>query len=109
MVSHTKSASLSSTLNTRSSKRLKTSHPTQPTLPPFIPPRPPKVAAAAQPSKAKGKSKANLPPAAQAAAPAGKKRVLPVRQGHIDILDGEISLLSTPQRLDSTSISPPLT
>jgi hypothetical protein len=27
-----------------------------------------------------------------------KKRVLPVRQGHIDILDGEISLLSNAQR-----------
>jgi hypothetical protein len=38
-----------------------------------------------------------------ATAPTGKKRVLPVRQGHIDILDGEISLLSTPQRLDSKS------
>jgi len=91
-ISHKKSASLSSTQNTRSSKRLKTSHPT--TLPPVTPsslksiPPPPK-------------SKAPAAKSDPAAEPTGKKRILPVRQGHIDILDGEISLLSTPQRLDS--------
>jgi len=99
-MSHSKSASLSSTQNTRSSKRLKTSHPTKTVTPiapiPPIPPLPP-LTKVTKPAP-QGKSKA-VPVSGKEA----KKRILPVRQGHIDILDGEISLLSTPQRLDSTT------
>jgi hypothetical protein len=99
-VPHKRSVSLSSTQNTRSSKRIKTSHPSpppsiatplSPSTPPPKPVRPPRPTA---------KSKSHVPP------PENKKRVLPVRQGQVDILDGEISLLSTPQRLDSTSLPP---
>jgi len=85
-VSQERSTTLSSTLNPRTSKRLKTSHNTAGSEPvattttfPFDPTSGPQ----------------RTPP------PANKRR-LPARQGHIDILDGEISLLSTPQRLDST-------
>jgi hypothetical protein len=92
-ISRKKPEPLSSTQNTRSSKRLKTAHSANPpTLPP-LPPPPPKFV--------------SVPPAltTPASTPliesSSKKRVLPVRQGHIDILDGEISFLSTPQRLDS--------
>ena len=93
-ISHKRSASLSSTQNTRSSKRIKTSHPAPSAIPlePFTPP--PKPIRAARPV---GKSKSQPLP------PENKKRILPVRQGQVDILDGEISLLSTPQQLDSTS------
>jgi len=90
-ISHKKSASLSSTQNTRSSKRLKTSH----TAP--IPP-PTSTALATQNPPVDVKQ----PPTTPNPAPTKQKRILPVRHGHIDILDGEISLLSTPQRLDST-------
>jgi len=86
-VSQERSTSLSSTLITRTSKRLKTSHDTPGSEPiattttfPFDPTPEP----------------GSTPP------PAHKRRLLPARQGHIDILEGEISLLSTPQRLDST-------
>jgi hypothetical protein len=79
-ISHKKSASLSSTQSIRSSKRLKTHH------------EPPIESTTPTPSQ---------PETPKPVAP-NKRRVLPARQGHIDILDGEISLLSTPQRLDST-------
>ena len=86
------STSLSSTRNTRSSKRLKTAHPTSTniTTSPTAPLKPAPTFQAL-----------SKPETSSVAAPENKKRVLPVRQGHIDILDGEISLLSTPQRLDS--------
>jgi len=91
LISCERSTSLSSTTNTRSSKRLKTSHDAAgselvaaTTTLPFDP----------------TSESRSVPPAAN------KRRVLPVRQGHIDILDGEISLLSTPQRLDSTPPPP---
>jgi hypothetical protein len=91
-ISHKKSASLSSTQNTRS-KRQKTAHVIPsinlPDLPSF--PRP-----IATPSQPHVSAETSIP------SETGKKRVLPVRHGHSDILDGEISLLSTPQRLDST-------
>ena len=90
--SNKKSTSLSSTQNTRSSKRLKTSHPPSPTASSITPPKPKAISESLVTDKIKP-----LP----VIAPPNKKRVLPVRQGHIDILDGEISLLSTPQRLDS--------
>ena len=90
--SHKTSASLSSTQNTRSSKRLKTSHPAP--LPQPTQLKPVRTAPV----------NAEQPPATPAPAPAKQKRVLPVRHGHVDILDGEISLLSTPQR--SGSIPP---
>jgi hypothetical protein len=88
--SYKKSVSLSSAHNTRSSKRLKTSHPALPTISPIPPLKPPATS-----------RRTKQPQTPSVAAPSNKKRVLPVRQGHIDILDGEISLLSTPQRLDS--------
>ena len=92
-ISHKKSTSLSSIQNTRSSKRLKIAHPTTTsTTSPTTPPKP--VATFQVPGK---------PETPSVAVPENKKRVLPVRKGHIDILDGEISLLSTPQRLDSIS------
>lgn len=94
-ISHKRSASLSSTQNTRSSKRLKTSHPIP--LSPVTPPPPKSMPPPVKPKAAQAKVTTTD------TAPTGKKRVLPVRQGHIDILDGEISLLSTPQRLDSKS------
>lgn len=83
------STSLSSIQNTRSSKRLKIAHPTSRTSPTT----PPKLVPSLHAPK--------KPETPSVAAAENKKRVLPVRQGHIDILDGEISLLSTPQRLDS--------
>lgn len=101
---HKKSASLSSTQNTRSSKRLKTSHPI-PLSP--ITPSPPKAMPPPSKSKAAPAAASTAESTTTEAEPTGKKRVLPVRQGHIDILDGEISLLSTPQRLDSKTISYP--
>jgi hypothetical protein len=84
-ISYPESPSLSSTLNTRRTKRLKTEHET------------------ADPTPAL----ANIPsqPTPETPPPANKRRVLPARQGHIDILDGEISLLGTPQRLDSPTPS----
>jgi len=92
-ISHKKSASLSSTINTRS-KRHKPSR-TVPsiTLPdlPSLPPPPVKL------------SEPPVTPQTSDPQATGKKRILPARHGHSDILDGEISLLSTPQRLDSTS------
>ena len=94
-ISHKKSTSLSPIQNTRSSKRLKSAHPTSTTNTTTAPTTPLKRIARFQvPGK---------PETPCVAAPENKKRVLPVRQGHIDILDGEISLLSTPQRLDSIS------
>ena len=89
-ISHKKSASLSSTQNTRSSKRLKTSHTAA---------IPPVTAVTIQNALVDVKQPQ---PTTPTPAPTKQKRVLPVRHGHIDILDGEISLLSTPQRLDST-------
>lgn len=83
-ISHKKSASLSSTQSIRSSKRLKTHH---------------------EPSIASTTPTPSQPETPKPAA-SNKRRVLPARQGHIDILDGEISLLSTPQRLDSTPHHP---
>jgi hypothetical protein len=93
-ISHKRSTSLSSTQNTRSSKRIKTSHPSPSTIlvAPCTPP--PKPIRTVRPV-AKSKS--------QPLPPENKKRILPVRQGQVDILDGEISLLSTPQQQDSTS------
>ena len=93
---HNKSESLSSIQNTRS-KRQKTSHPTTiPTIPdlPPLPKQPLPFHATRAPK--------TPPPTAPPSSTDGKqKRILPVRQGQVDILDGEISLLSTPQRLDS--------
>ena len=88
-ISRKQSTSLSSIQNTRSSKRLKIAHPTSTTSPTNPPKRVPSLQAP------------NKPETPSVAAAEKPKRVLPVRQGHIDILDGEISLLSTPQRLDS--------
>jgi hypothetical protein len=93
-VSHKKSSSLSSTQNTRSSKRLKTSHPAA--IPPVT----------VVPTQNASVDVQQPPPTTPTPAATKQKRVLPVRHGHIDILDGEISLLSTPQRLDSTSPPP---
>jgi hypothetical protein len=91
--SHVKTVSLSSTQNTRSSKRVKSfSMSASSQVTPS-----PKPIRKAQPS-----SKVETIPIP---APTGKKRTLPVRQGHIDIIDGEISLLSTPQRLDSIALN----
>jgi hypothetical protein len=88
--SHKKSVALSSTQNTRRSKRLKTSHPALPIVSQTLPLKPLATS-----------RRTKQPQTPSITAPSSKKRVLPVRQGHIDILDGEISLLSTPQRLDS--------
>lgn len=88
-VSQKKSASLSSVQNTRSNKRIKLSHPVPD--PPPISPQPPNLD---RRSQSQQKDTTLTPPPKE-------RRVLPVRHGHIDILDGEISLLSTPQKLDS--------